>query len=88
MVALGDDHGPERRGRSEGRTTGGVRERERRARAPSWWVVLAVLIFAGVVAAAVWSGWSHSDDPSAGPPPISLSDVIRSRGGAPGSAPP
>ena len=51
----------------------------------SWWIVVTALIFSGVAISAVWSGWSHSDDPIAGPAPITLRDVVRSRGAAPGS---
>lgn len=51
-----------------------------------WWLVAAALLVA-VAGAAVWSGWTHSDDPT-GPPALSLRDVIRQRGGAPGSVPP
>ena len=60
-----------------------------RADPPSpWWIVFAVLVFVGVGAAAVWSGWRSSNDPVTGPAPVTLRDVIRSRGGAPGSVPP
>ena len=52
-----------------------------------WWILVAVLLFAGVAATAVWRGWSQSNDALAGPAPITLRDVIRSRGGGLGSKP-